>query len=81
MKVITTYPHRAEIVVLKGIEQSAHDHPSDYEECKADAIVARLKRKADANPEQPFAQILRTELHRLPAGIYKKKFLNFNFST
>lgn len=51
-----------EIIVYKGPRDSKHEHPANHDECAAEKVKATLKRKAGAHPEQPPAQLLRTEL-------------------
>jgi hypothetical protein len=69
-RAITTEPNEdQEVVVLKGPKESPHTHPPNREEAAADVVKEKIKRKAEDHPEQPPAQLLRTELAGVPAGV------------
>ncbi|KAF7996064.1 hypothetical protein HCN44_009849 [Aphidius gifuensis] len=51
------------------LKEPEHDHPGNHEECYAEIKTYKLKRKAEEHPEQPPAQILRTELAGLSEGV------------
>jgi len=59
------------IVIIKGPEESQHDHPPNQEQCSAD-IVKRLKRKAETHPELPPSQVLCTELGGVPSAVFRQ---------
>lgn len=46
-----------------------HEHVPNQEECQAEIVKYSLKRKAEDQPQQPPAQILRTELAGLSDGV------------
>lgn len=66
-----------ELIIFQGPEQSEHEHPPNYDECRAEKVKLNLKRKAEEHPEQPPAQILRTELGGLSQG---KSFYRFCYN-
>lgn len=69
-KAITSEPNsEGEVVIYKDPGLSGHDHPPNREEAAADVVRQAIKRKAASNPEQPPAQLLRTELAGVPAGV------------
>lgn len=70
VRAITNVPEPgAPVIVYKGMEQIPHkSHPANHNECKAEKIKINLKRKAEAHPEQPPAQLLRTELSGVSKG-------------
>ena len=57
------------LIIIKGPQQSPHNHAPDREEIEAIRIGGRLKRLAQEHPELPPAQILRRELRSVPSGI------------
>lgn len=67
-RVVTTDPdERGKVRVTK--QPGDHSHAPNQEECEAEAVVNKLKRKAEEHPEQNPSQILRVELARLPSGV------------
>ncbi|CAD7001080.1 unnamed protein product [Ceratitis capitata] len=62
------------IIILKGGDASVHKHPPNRDECEAEVVKANLKRKAEDNPEQPPAQILRLELLQVSPNIFTQVF-------
>ncbi|CAD6995420.1 unnamed protein product [Ceratitis capitata] len=61
-RIVSTGAPGENIIILKGGDESDHKHPPNRDECEAEVVKANLKRKAEVNPEQPPAQILRLEL-------------------
>ncbi len=59
------------IVVIRGPAESSHTHPPSQEQCKAEKVLTRVKRKAEEHPEQPPAQLLRNELADVPADVLR----------
>jgi len=57
------------IIIHKGPQSSIHNHAPNLEEVYALKVMTDIKRKASEHPEAPPAQILRTELQQVPAGI------------
>ncbi|XP_043473262.1 uncharacterized protein LOC122505604 [Leptopilina heterotoma] len=55
------------VVILKDAKD--HKHAPNREECEAEVVKARLKRRAEDHPEQPPAQILRSEFPQLSEGV------------
>ncbi|KAJ8681079.1 hypothetical protein QAD02_016866 [Eretmocerus hayati] len=68
-RAITSEPQVGGVQIFKGPIESPHSHSPDHDECDAEVTKDRLKRKAKDNPEQPPAQILRTELPSAGAGV------------
>lgn len=69
-RAVTTEPTEdEEVIVLRGPKDSPHTHPPNREEAAADVVMEKIKRKAELHPEQPPAQLLRTELAGVPAGV------------
>ena len=69
-RAITSLPNLAEQpIVYKGPEESKHTHPPNLEECRAENIKQNLKRRAEEHPEQPPAQIIRSALLNVSAGV------------
>src|SRR6266576_5746658 len=65
-RVVTNDPQEGEpVIVHKGPAESPHQHAPNQEEVRAAALTQNLKRKAAANPGQPPAQILHTELSQV----------------
>ncbi len=56
-------------MVIRGPIESSHTHPPRQEQCKAEEVLTRVKRKAEEHPEQPPAQLLRNELADVPADV------------
>ena len=50
------------LIIIKGPTESKHTHPPNQEECEAEVITQRIKRKAKEHPEQPPAQLIRDEI-------------------
>ena len=46
------------VVVLKGPVQSPHEHAPNRDECTAEVVMGRVKRKAAEHPKQPPAHII-----------------------
>lgn len=68
-RAITNRPKPGEaVIILKGIEQSPHEHPPNHNECAAKKVKRSLKRKAIEHPEQPPTQLLRSKLGGLSQG-------------
>ncbi len=57
------------IVVIRGPVESSHTHPPSQEQCKAEEVLTRVKRKPEEHPEQLPAQLLRNELADIPADV------------
>ena len=57
-----------DLLVIKGPEQSEHNHAPNREEVESEKLRGRLKRAAENHPDQPPAQILRRELRGVPSG-------------
>lgn len=57
------------LVVFQGPDESEHTHPPNEEESVAAQLTISLKRKAKDHPEQPPAQLLRTELQGVPDDV------------
>lgn len=57
------------VVVFKGPDKSVHLHPPNVEQNVASKLTQSLKRKAEEHPEQPPAQLLRTELQGVPEEV------------
>lgn len=57
------------VIVIRGPLESTHSHPANEDECKSEEIVATLKRHAEEHPEQPPAQILRTQLSNVHPAV------------
>ena len=68
-RAITTGPAENLIIKKKQLDEDHSSHAPNIEEVKALKIVNKLKRKAVENPEQPPAQILRTELQNVSSEI------------
>lgn len=68
-RAITADSDTEPLIVFKGPRESPHSHPPNQEECGAEVIKSGLKRKAEENPEQPPAQIIRTALQECTAGV------------
>lgn len=49
-----------------------HEHPPDREECEAEVVMNRLKRKAEEEAAQPPALLLREELRNVPPAVISK---------
>lgn len=58
---ITALGPRQILTVLKGSQESPHEHPPNHEECRAKEVWEWIKRKAFEHPKQLPAQLLRTE--------------------
>ncbi len=49
------------IVVIRRLIELSHTHPPSQEQCKAEEVLTRVKRKAEEYPEQLPAQLLCSE--------------------
>ncbi len=52
--------------IFKGPAESSHTHSPNINENIADQLATSIKRKAEEHPEQPPAQLSRTELQGVP---------------
>lgn len=69
-RAITNDPAPGEaFILIKGPAESPHAHPPNVEQCRAETVVQKLKRKAADHPEQPPAMMLRTELAAVPMEV------------
>lgn len=69
-RAITSEPNsEGEVVIFKDPGLEGHEHAPNREEAAADVVRQTIKRKAASNPEQPPAQLLRTELTGVPQGV------------
>lgn len=80
-------PEGQPLTVLKGIDASPHEHPPNFNECDAEKVKNRLKRKATAEPERPPSALVGTELSGLSQGMYlrvqscPKLYVNINYTS
>lgn len=69
VRATTNNPRASEqLVVIKHPTVTSYSHPPNFNECEAEKVKFSLKRKAEAHPEQPPAQLLRTELASTSEG-------------
>lgn len=61
-RAVTSDPALGAVTIFKGPADSPHAHPPNTDETMAEELTRRIKRKAEAHPEQPPSQLLRTEL-------------------
>lgn len=47
----------AGLIIVKGPEESKHEHPPNQDMAKAEAAVVNMKRTAEEHPECPPAQV------------------------
>lgn len=59
----------AEVEVTKF---SSHEHPPDQEQCQADQVMERMKRKAEDEPAAGPSKIIRDELRDVPAAVISR---------
>ena len=56
------------LIIVKGGNSEDHLHAPNIEEVNALKVVRSVKRRAEEHSEAPPAQILRTELSKVPTG-------------
>ena len=66
-RVVTT-GNAENLAIVKGGNPEDHLHAPNIEEVNALKVVRSVKRRAEEHPEAPPAQILRTELSKVPTG-------------
>lgn len=57
------------VIVFKGPTKCFRDHLPDQEECEAESVKARIKRKAEDESDMSPAQVLRLVLPNVPLEV------------
>lgn len=69
-RAITTEPDaQGNFTITKRPEIDHHLHAPNQEECQAELLRIKIKRRAEEHPEEPPAAILRRELVQVPSGV------------
>ena len=57
------------VTLIKGPDESRHEHPANGEAAEAEELTQRVKVQASAHPEMTPSQILRAELAGVRSGV------------